>query len=124
MSNLTHIWRIKKLDTATSTNDEVKHGAASSESEGFVVWALRQTAGRGRYGRTWESPEGNLYASILLRPACDMKQAAHYGFAAALALHDTVQVLAPQTKITLKWPNDVLADGKKISGILLETSSA
>lgn len=124
MSNITHIWRIKKLDSTTSTNDEAKHGAASNEAEGLVVWALKQTAGRGRYGRTWESPEGNLYISILLRPGCNTAHAPRYGFVAALAVHDTVHSFLPETNVTLKWPNDVLVDGKKISGILLEASSA
>ena len=124
MTDITHLWRIKKLDETTSTNDDAKNAAAANEPEGFVAWALRQTAGRGRYGRTWESPEGNLYISLLLRPGCDTAHAPRYGFVAALAVHDTVHSLLPQSSVTLKWPNDVLVDGKKISGMLLEASSA
>ncbi len=124
MSNLTHIWRIKKLDVTTSTNDEAKRGAAANEREGLVIWARRQTAGRGRHGRLWESPEGNLHISILLRPGCDIAHVPRYSFVAALAMRDTVQALLPQAPVKLKWPNDVLADGKKIGGILLESSAA
>lgn len=117
-------YRIHQLAETASTNDDAKKAADAGEVEGLVIWSLKQTAGRGRHGRAWESPQGNLHASILLRPGCEMRHAGHYGFIAALALHDTVRALLPQARIRLKWPNDVLADGKKISGILLETSSA
>jgi BirA family biotin operon repressor/biotin-[acetyl-CoA-carboxylase] ligase len=118
------MFRIQKLAVTPSTNDDAKAAARHGEGAGLVIWALRQTAGRGRRGRSWESPEGNLYASILLRPACDTRRAPLYGFAAALAVHDLVQGHAPRAAVTLKWPNDVLADGKKISGILPETEEA
>jgi BirA family biotin operon repressor/biotin-[acetyl-CoA-carboxylase] ligase len=124
MTDITHIWRIKKMDSVTSTNDEARRGAESNEREGLVVWALQQTTGRGRYGRTWESPEGNLYVSILLRPGCDLKHVPRFGFIAALTVHDTVHALLPDANVTLKWPNDVLVNGKKISGVLLEASAA
>jgi BirA family biotin operon repressor/biotin-[acetyl-CoA-carboxylase] ligase len=114
-------WRIRRLAVTASTNDDAKKAARGGEPEGLVVWALRQTDGKGRHGRTWESPEGNLYCSLLLRPACAPKDFGQYGFVAALALYDVVHEYAPNTSVTLKWPNDVLADGKKISGVLIES---
>lgn len=113
-------WRIHKLDTTASTNDDARRAAESGAGEGYVVIAVRQTAGRGRYDRVWDSPAGNLYASVLLQPK-DMPQSASlYSFVAALAVSDVVANVVPQADIKLKWPNDVLVDGRKISGILLE----
>src|ERR1700733_1350391 len=111
MTDITHLWRIKKLDTVASTNDEAKREAiVSDEPEGLVVWAKQQTAGRGRYGRSWGSPEGNLYISILLRPGCDTMHAPQYGFGASLAIRDTVHGFLPKANVALKWPNDVLVN--------------
>jgi len=119
---MTIAWRIRQLAETTSTNDEVKKAAEASEPEGLAIWALKQTAGRGRHGRQWESPEGNLYVSVLLRPDCELQQAGQYGLIAALAICDTIKSLLPNAEVMLKWPNDVLVSGKKISGILLESS--
>jgi BirA family biotin operon repressor/biotin-[acetyl-CoA-carboxylase] ligase len=160
------MFNIRQISVTTSTNADAIKAAEAGEPEGLVIWALKQTAGRGRHGRTWESPEGNLFASILLRPGCDARHAGHYGFVAALAVRDTVieclgfnktggvplplreglgegaknldpppaksknllrksKILRPPPqggRVTLKWPNDVLADGKKVSGILLEAA--
>ena len=113
-------WRVRELDATSSTNDDVKKAAEAGEAEGLVVVAKRQTAGRGRHGRVWESPEGNLYCSMLLRPADMQATGAFYSFVAALALRDTVAALLPGAAVTLKWPNDVLVGGRKIAGILLE----
>ncbi|HAX90684.1 MAG TPA: biotin--[acetyl-CoA-carboxylase] ligase [Rhodospirillaceae bacterium] len=115
-------FRIETLDSTNSTNLVAKEAAESGEHEGLVVHALSQTAGKGRLGRTWESPEGNLYVSVLLRPRCALQQAVYYSFVAAMAVYDTVLAPKPDACIQLKWPNDVLVDGKKISGVLLETS--
>jgi BirA family transcriptional regulator, biotin operon repressor / biotin---[acetyl-CoA-carboxylase] ligase len=117
-------YRIHSLSVTQSTNDDAKQAARGGEAEGFVIWAWEQKAGRGRQGRVWHSPPGNLYASILLRPACDARYAAHYAFVAALALYDVVKAYAAEATVTLKWPNDVLLGGKKISGVLLESSIA
>jgi BirA family biotin operon repressor/biotin-[acetyl-CoA-carboxylase] ligase len=114
-------YRIRRLDVTASTNDDAVKAAEAGDAEGLVVHALRQTAGRGRHGRTWESPEGNLYCSILLRPTCEPQKYGQYSFMAALALGETVQECLPDAHVTLKWPNDVLVDGKKIGGILLES---
>ena len=117
-------YRIRELAETKSTNDDAIRAAEIGEPEGLVVWAKRQTAGRGRHGRKWESPEGNLYASILLRPECAPSHAPGYGFAASLAIRDAVHAIVPGVYVKLKWPNDVLADGKKISGMLLEAAPA
>jgi BirA family biotin operon repressor/biotin-[acetyl-CoA-carboxylase] ligase len=109
------------VGTTSSTNDDAKRAAEAGEAEGLVIHALQQTAGRGRHGRTWQSPEGNLYCSVLLRPKAPVQDFGQYSFVASLALGDTVKAFIPQAAITLKWPNDVLIDGKKISGILLES---
>jgi len=117
------LYRIRHIAETASTNDDVKEAAAAGEAEGLVIHADMQTAGRGRGGRPWVSPPGNLYTSILLRPVCDLAQAHLYVFAAALAIYDTVHKQLLQTDIKIKWPNDVLVEGKKISGILLESST-
>jgi BirA family biotin operon repressor/biotin-[acetyl-CoA-carboxylase] ligase len=117
-------YRLVSLADVASTNDEAKRWAAEGEPAGLVVTARAQTAGRGRHRRTWISPPGNLYLSILLRPTCPLARAAEAGFAAALALADTAaDVLPPTAEVRCKWPNDVLVDGGKVAGILLETAS-
>ncbi|MDK9722759.1 MAG: biotin--[acetyl-CoA-carboxylase] ligase [Rhodospirillales bacterium] len=104
-----------------STNDEAKELAARLGAvEGTLVWADEQSGGRGRRGRQWVSPPGNLYCSLILSPDVPLMRAAELGFVAALALHDLASWAAPQASMRLKWPNDVLADRAKISGILLE----
>ena len=104
-----------------STNDEAKRLARDGAGEGMIVWAMTQTAGRGRRGRLWVSPPGNLYFSLVLRPQCRVADAAQLGFVAAVALTVAIGELAPNIELRCKWPNDLLANGKKISGILLET---
>ena len=84
------------------------------------IIAARQTAGRGRRGRAWDAGEGNLAATLLLRPQASQAVTGQLSFAAALAAAEMVQHFAPEAAITVKWPNDVLAAGRKIAGILLE----
>lgn len=116
-------FRILALDEIDSTNAEAARRAAAGEAEGLVVWARSQTAGRGRRGRSWVSPAGNCYSSILLRPRCKPRAALGLGFAAALATARAVrEALGSQGgAVALKWPNDVLLDGRKISGCLMES---
>jgi len=111
---------IRKLDVTESTNDDVRLAAEGDAAEGLVIWAAQQKAGRGRQGRQWQSPPGNLYFSVLLRPAGEVRDYGRYSFVIALAIGEVLEALLPQAKIELKWPNDVLVNGKKISGILLE----
>jgi BirA family transcriptional regulator, biotin operon repressor / biotin---[acetyl-CoA-carboxylase] ligase len=115
-------YRLVLRDTVGSTNDEAKILACEGAPPGTVVWAFEQTAGRGRRGRSWVSPRGNLYASIILRPACRAEQAAQLGFVAALAVGDALSELVSSLgALAYKWPNDVLVNGRKIAGILLES---
>src|ERR1700722_459255 len=97
------MWRIKTLPNTASTNDDARAAAEAGEPEGLVIQALRQTSGRGRHGRAWESPEGNLYCSILLRPHEDRQHYGWYSFIAALAVGDVVQSsIASTSRVVLK----------------------
>ena len=116
-------FRVQCLEITDSTNNVAVAAANAGEPEGLVVQALRQTAGKGRRGRSWDSPEGNLHFSVLLRPRCTPQQACHASFAASMAVFDAIATLRGDEGLQLKWPNDVLIDGKKISGILLETAA-
>jgi BirA family biotin operon repressor/biotin-[acetyl-CoA-carboxylase] ligase len=108
-------------DQIGSTNDEAHRMALEGAPHGTVVHADEQTAGRGRLAHTWFSPPGNLYLSILLRTGQPPARTAELTFLAALAVADTVEALLPrQIRAMLKWPNDVLVNGAKIAGILLE----
>lgn len=112
-------WTLVALDSVGSTNDEAIRLADAGAPEGTVVWAREQSGGRGRRGRNWASPVGNLYSTTILRPACMAQRAAELGFVAALAVGDLVP---PDRTVRLKWPNDVLVDGGKVAGILLESA--
>lgn len=113
------------LDSVDSTNAEALRQARTGAPDGTLVWALEQTAGRGRRGRAWASPRGNLYLSLVLRPEAELATASQLGFAAALALVEALGSLAPPLlEVTVKWPNDVLVNGRKAAGILLESQTA
>jgi BirA family biotin operon repressor/biotin-[acetyl-CoA-carboxylase] ligase len=112
-------WTLVALDSVGSTNDEAGHLADAGAAEGTVVWAQQQTGGRGRRGRHWTSPVGNLYSSTILRPDCAAPRATELGFVVALAVADIIPV---GRDVRVKWPNDVMVDGGKIAGILLESS--
>jgi BirA family biotin operon repressor/biotin-[acetyl-CoA-carboxylase] ligase len=111
-------YTFRHIATTASTNDDVKAAGEAGEAEGLILTADTQTSGRGRQGRVWQSPEGNLYCSILLRP--QNLNMGFFSFVASLAIYDVVRNYLPDATIELKWPNDVLVSGKKISGILLE----
>jgi BirA family biotin operon repressor/biotin-[acetyl-CoA-carboxylase] ligase len=116
-------WTVVAFDTIGSTNDEALRRAETGAPEGTVITARRQEGGRGRRGRSWSSPPGNAYSSVVVRPDCAPDRAAQLGFVAALAVADAVSVgLPPPRSARLKWPNDVLVDGAKVSGILLESA--
>jgi BirA family biotin operon repressor/biotin-[acetyl-CoA-carboxylase] ligase len=99
--------------------DEARALALADAPHGTIVVAQVQHAGRGRSGRQWLSPPGNLYMTAILRPELEMRRAPELGFVVALALADAVDALAGPGS-TLKWPNDVLRGGAKLAGILLE----
>ena len=106
-----------------STNAEGKRIAFKNSEETWIL-AHRQIAGRGSRGRIWLSGDGNFTASFLSYPCGTLKQLAHRTFTTSLALFDClVYAGVPPNSLTLKWPNDVLLDNKKLSGILLETST-
>jgi BirA family biotin operon repressor/biotin-[acetyl-CoA-carboxylase] ligase len=114
-------FRIEQVAEIDSTNEACRLRALAGEAAGLVIRADRQTAGRGRRGRNWSSPPGNLYTSILLRPQRPASEAAALGFAAVMAIGDVAEALLPPgTLVQHKWPNDLLIDGSKASGILLE----
>jgi BirA family transcriptional regulator, biotin operon repressor / biotin---[acetyl-CoA-carboxylase] ligase len=118
-------YRLLSFATIDSTNEEAKRRAKDGAAEGTLIWALAQSAGRGRRGRPWVSEPGNLYMSVLLRPDRPAAAAAQLGFAAALAVGDAAALALPAgADLALKWPNDVLVGGRKISGILLESQAA
>ncbi len=114
--------RLLHLTTVTSTMDEARSEARQLQPWPLWIVADKQQGGRGRHGREWVSPPGNLYTSLLLPQPCAPAQAAQLGFVASLALHDTVSGLTglhwPQ--LSLKWPNDLLVTGAKLAGLLLE----
>jgi BirA family biotin operon repressor/biotin-[acetyl-CoA-carboxylase] ligase len=114
-------YRLKAFETIDSTNEEARRLAAAGERGPLWIAAGRQTAGRGRRGRTWVSPEGNLSATLLIAPAKPAGECAQLSFVAALASSDAISSFGAEVKV--KWPNDVLAGGAKISGILLESAS-
>ena len=110
---------IHRLAEVSSTMDAARDLAVAGAAHGTVVTARVQTGGRGRSGRAWSSPAGNMYATIVLRPDGDVRAAPQLGFVAAVAVAEAVdRVAGPLT--TLKWPNDALRDGAKLAGILLE----
>lgn len=107
-----------------STNDAAKELGRAGGADGTVVCAREQTLGRGRRGRVWQSPPGNLYVSLLLRPDAAAPRAAQLGFVAALGLGDALLDVAGGTiDPRYKWPNDLLARGRKLAGILLESET-
>ena len=112
--------RIVVLESTGSTNDDARRLAAEGAPEGTVVLAERQTSGRGRLGRTWDSPHrAGLYLSVLLRPADPGHHIGRYPIAAAVAVCAACRAFAGD-RVVLKWPNDVLADGRKVAGVLAE----
>lgn len=116
------VWRIEIHDELPSTSDLVRARAEQGESAGLAVLARRQTQGRGSRGRAWSTPPGNLAISILLRPRLPIREAACMSLVAGLALAEALREAAPPgAPLTLKWPNDVLLDGRKLAGILLDS---
>lgn len=117
-------FRVEALATVESTNDFCRSRALQGEAAGLVIRADEQTAGRGRRGRPWASPKGNLYCSILMRPDRGAQAAATLGFALVIALGRAVAQLSPASiRIEHKWPNDLLVDGCKVAGLLMEAKS-
>jgi len=114
--------RIVLLDFVDSTNAEALRLARAGERGPLWIIAKEQSAGRGRRGRAWLSPAGNLHATLMLTDAAPPAVAPQLGFVAGLALHDAAIAAAPALaqRLALKWPNDLLCAGRKIAGILIE----
>jgi BirA family biotin operon repressor/biotin-[acetyl-CoA-carboxylase] ligase len=129
-------YRLEAHDSVGSTNALALDRARAGDPGKLWVVAKRQESGRGRRGRAWATPEGNLAATLLLVETYELKLAATLGFVAGLALADALNAVVPNRRIAiapdgggnrgdrfeLKWPNDVLADGAKLAGILLESA--
>ena len=128
-------YRLHGFDSVGSTSTEAVRAVQAGDIGDVWFAALRQTEGRGRRGRQWETPHGNLAASLLVVPDCDPAITATLGFVAGVALNRALGSLVPgaevklgidgadgqdKSRIALKWPNDVLADGAKLAGVLLE----
>lgn len=131
-------YRLEAHDSVGSTNALALERAAAGDGGRLWIVSKRQESGRGRRGRVWATPEGNLAATLLLVENYELKQAATLGFVAGLALADALDAVVPDQSISiaadgggqagrgdrfeLKWPNDVLAHGAKLAGILLESA--
>jgi BirA family biotin operon repressor/biotin-[acetyl-CoA-carboxylase] ligase len=115
-------YRLTSLAVTGSTNEDALQAARDGDPGRLWVVAAEQQAGRGRHGRQWASPPGNLYASLLLMDPCEPAEAPQLGFVAGLALHRAIESVTGSgaPRLALKWPNDLLLDGAKVSGLLLE----
>ncbi|OJU50015.1 MAG: biotin--[acetyl-CoA-carboxylase] ligase [Mesorhizobium sp. 61-13] len=130
-------YRLDAYDTVGSTNAQALESARAGDPGKLWIVSKNQQRGRGRRGRAWLSPEGNLAATLLVVADFELRLAATLGFVAGLALADALDAVAPKGRISigvdggsgegrnrfeLKWPNDVLASGAKMAGILLEST--
>lgn len=116
--------RVLHFATLDSTNGEALRQLGSGPETPLWIIADEQSHGRGRSGRIWQSPKGNLYASLLLRLNVSASVATQLSFLAALAAYDAIaSQLPPQEagSLRLKWPNDVMLGGAKVAGILIES---
>jgi len=108
----------------TSTNDDARARAEAGARDGHLVVAGRQTAGRGSHGRAWSSPEGGLYFSLVLRPRLEAAALPPMTLAAGRAVAEAIEAVCERSlRAEVKWPNDVLIDGKKCAGILAESAT-
>ncbi|MFP4312822.1 MAG: biotin--[acetyl-CoA-carboxylase] ligase [Alphaproteobacteria bacterium] len=115
-------WTIHSFDSVDSTQDVIKGMGRLHQPEGQVAHAFEQKKGQGRHGRPWVSEKGNLYLSLLLRPDCHVSEVTQMALVTAIAVAETMRTYMKEPeRLTLKWPNDVLIDGQKCAGILLET---
>lgn len=115
-------FRVEHFETVVSTNELVKHGLEMGYDEGLVCRAAEQVGGYGRQGRSWVSPRGGLYQSLLLRPAAPVSQVSSLSLVVALAARDALLETSGVDPdfIQVKWPNDVVCVQGKLVGISLE----
>jgi BirA family biotin operon repressor/biotin-[acetyl-CoA-carboxylase] ligase len=116
-------YRLIVRDSVGSTNEDAMRLARDGDPGRVWVVAREQRQGRGRRGRSWSSPPGNLYASLLLIDAAPSEHLPELGFVAGVALFAALRdIFGDDSRLGIKWPNDILVDGAKLSGILLESS--
>ena len=115
---------VEAFEELDSTNAEARRRAEAGATGPLWITAKRQTAGRGRRGRSWETGEGNLAATLLFTTGKPPAEAAQVSFVAALAVADLADRYVPASLVSLKWPNDPLIAGRKTSGILVESGPA
>jgi len=116
-------WPIFWYDTIDSTSLEAARRAKAGETGPLWIAARQQSAGRGRLGRVWLSPPGNLFTTALFVEQAGLAQAIRIPFAAGLAVIDTCREILPGVDFRLKWPNDVRVNRAKLSGILIESGT-
>jgi BirA family transcriptional regulator, biotin operon repressor / biotin---[acetyl-CoA-carboxylase] ligase len=117
-------YRLEEFEALGSTNDEAASRIGRGDPGRLWIAAREQTKGRGRLGRQWLSPPGNLYASLLLIDPAPPPISAQLGFVAGVALIGALrEIIGGDASTKLKWPNDVLCGGAKLSGLLLEGAS-
>ena len=112
-------WRVDRLDAIDSTNEEARRRAVAGDPGRLWIVAGEQSAGRGRKGRSWISPKGNLHASALLIDPCPQARSPQLGFVAGVALARATDDLGA-SRARLKWPNDLVIGGAKCAGLLVE----
>ena len=118
---------VLQFESLDSTNEEALRRLAAGKPAPFWIIAAEQTQGRGRGGRQWHSPAGNLYATLLIESGVSAAVATQLSFVAALAVHDAVAEFLPPgqlSRLRLKWPNDVMLGPAKLAGILLESTAS
>ncbi|MBK5263673.1 MAG: biotin--[acetyl-CoA-carboxylase] ligase [Alphaproteobacteria bacterium] len=111
---------IRTIKQTGSTNADLIALAKQGVAEGFWLRAEQQSGGRGRMARRWESPQGNLYCSTLVRLRPHDPPPGTLALVAVVAVHEAVSLYMPSERVLIKWPNDLLVDGAKLCGILLE----
>lgn len=117
-------WRLRVEAELPSTSDLLIRLAAAGEPEGLAILAHRQTAGRGREGRVWASPEGNLHISVLLRPGGPARAVPIWALFGAVTLAEALAPHLPDpAALRLKWPNDLMLGGAKLAGVLCESAT-
>ena len=118
------VTRVQWLDRCESTNAEALAAASAGARQGMLILAEEQTAGRGRHGRTWSAPPGSsLLLSLLVRPVVPAASQPLLPLLTGLVLAETVARHLPEADVAVKWPNDLLVDGRKAAGILVEAGA-
>jgi BirA family transcriptional regulator, biotin operon repressor / biotin---[acetyl-CoA-carboxylase] ligase len=124
-ANFTAAWPVHRFGEIDSTNEEARRRAQAGDAGPCWLTAKAQTAGRGRLGRQWDSPEGNLFATALFLFPRSPAEAALASYSAGLAVIDAARAAGVDaSSLKLRWPNDVLSGEAKLAGILIETGPA